>query len=139
MNRIMALALATVFTLGTTSMALAEDVAVKPAVVKEKGDMKDGKKFDRQKFHEEMFAKTDKDGDGVLSKEEFIASHRERAEKAFDAMDANKDGKLSKEELKEGRKAWHKKMRHGGKMGDKMGGPRGDGPPPSPPHEGHGE
>lgn len=38
----------------------------------------------------------DTDGDGMLSKTEFMAVH----EKRFDEMDANKDGKISKDEMK---------------------------------------
>lgn len=64
-----------------------------------------------KKRHAEKFAKHDKDGDGSLSKDEFQAAHMERSAKAFDMMDKDKNGKLTKEELKEGRKAWHDKMR----------------------------
>lgn len=108
-------ALAVVMALSFGSGALADnkpvaDTAATTAPVKE------GKKFDREKYHAEKFAKIDKDGDGVLSRDEFLASHKERAEKAFEAMDADKDGKLTKDELKEGRKKWHKKMhKRGGK------------------------
>lgn len=106
---------------GFAGHALAADdgKTVKDVKVEHAKDIKvkDGKKFDREKFHAEMFAKTDKDGDGVLSKDEFLDSHRERAEKAFDMLDADKDGYLSKDELKEGRKHWKKRMhKRGGHM-----------------------
>ena len=66
----------------------------------------------------------DTDGDGVVTRAEFLAD----AAKRFDAMDANKDGKLTAEE----RKAAHAKMRadrpHGpGMMGDHDMGPGGPG------------
>lgn len=53
---------------------------------------------------EEMFKKADTNGDGTLSKDEFMATPRaqedtERAEKAFGMRDKDKDGKLSKEEF----------------------------------------
>lgn len=53
---------------------------------------------------EEMFKKADANGDGSLSKEEFLATPRgkenpERAEKMFGAKDKDKDGKLTKEEF----------------------------------------
>ena len=50
--------------------------------------------------------KVDADGDGMVSKSEFMDKH----EMKFDQMDANNDGMLSKEEMKEAR----------GKMKDKM-------------------
>lgn len=110
-------------TLGLAGNALAVETTtdVKPD---QKVEMKakDGKKFkkaDHKKFHEEMFAKTDKNGDGVLSKEEFLESHRIRAEKAFDMLDADKDGSLTKDELKEGRKHWKNKMHRDPKGHDK--------------------
>jgi hypothetical protein len=53
---------------------------------------------------EEMFKKADTNGDGSISKEEFLATPRakenaERAEKMFTAKDKDKDGKLTKEEF----------------------------------------
>lgn len=116
MNRTLALTLAAALSLGAAH-AMAEDAAPAPvaaeaAAAHAKHDqMKRMSPEDMQKRHDEMFAKSDKDGDGALSRDEFQAAHMERADKAFDTIDANKDGKLSKEELKEGRKAWHKKMR----------------------------
>ena len=40
--------------------------------------------------------KVDKDGDGAISKEEFLAHGEER----FNKMDADKDGKVTREEMK---------------------------------------
>jgi len=53
---------------------------------------------------EEMIKKLDKDGNGSLSKEEFLASpgakkDAAKAEERFGKMDKDKDGSLSKEEL----------------------------------------
>jgi len=79
---------------------------------------------------EEMFKKLDTDGDGFISKEEFLASPRaqenkEKAEARFTELDTNKDGKLSKEEMAAGHKKGdhppgkggpgHKKPGQGGK------------------------
>ena len=43
----------------------------------------------------ESFKALDKNGDGVISKKEFLAFH----EALFNKMDANHDGKLTQEEL----------------------------------------
>lgn len=48
----------------------------------------------------DRFAKTDTNGDGVISRDEFMA----RAAKRFEKMDANGDGSLSKDEMKRPRK-----------------------------------
>lgn len=50
----------------------------------------------------------DKNKDGVVSKDEFMAKHQARAEKMFSKMDANKDGKIDDAE----RKAMHEKCDH---------------------------
>jgi hypothetical protein len=50
----------------------------------------------------QLFAAADKNGDGVVSKQEFLG---ERA-KRFDAMDANHDGWLSQDELAAGLPNW---------------------------------
>jgi len=50
---------------------------------------------------EKMFSKKDADGDGKVSKEEFLkgAKDAEKAEKAFGRLDKDKDGSLNKEEF----------------------------------------
>ena len=64
---------------------------------------------------EAVFKKKDKDGDGFLSKEEFIAKAKdaEKAGKAFAKKDKDGDGKLSPDEFK---------ATPGGKKGGKNGG-----------------
>ena len=54
-----------------------------------------------------MMEKVDTDGDGKVSKEEFMAKH----EKMFTKMDADGDGYLSKEEMKKARGKMHEKMK----------------------------
>lgn len=54
---------------------------------------------------EEIFKKLDTNGDGFLSKEEYLASPRAKkdpaaAEKHYEAMDTKKDGKVTLEEFK---------------------------------------
>ena len=49
----------------------------------------------------EKMLNADTDGDGMLSKAEFMAVH----EKRFDEMDSNHDGKVSKDEMKAHREA----------------------------------
>lgn len=62
---------------------------------------------------EKMMERIDTDGDGVISKAEFMAKHEEK----FTQMDTNGDGSLSKDEME----AAHAKMKdkwkgHKGKM-----------------------
>lgn len=63
---------------------------------------------------EEIFKKLDTDGDGSLSKEEFMAGPKAKADPAkgeehFKAMDKDNDGKLTLEEFKAG--AMHHKKK----------------------------
>ncbi len=59
----------------------------------------------KPKFNpEEMFKRLDKDSNGSISKEEFLASpgakkDAAKAEERFGKMDKNSDGSLSKEEM----------------------------------------
>jgi hypothetical protein len=60
----------------------------------------------------DMLQRMDKDGDGVLTKEEYLNSSEER----FAQMDENKDGKVTKEEIEAmGRKM--REMMGGGRPG----------------------
>lgn len=65
----------------------------------------------RASRREKMFMKADKNGDGFLTKEEMLESHKERIDEMFANMDSNKDNKLSKEEMAKGREAMRAKMK----------------------------
>ncbi len=81
----------------------------------------DGKKGNR---FEKMFEKQDIDGNGEVSKEEFLKGAEER----FAKMDLNGDGVITKEEAKENMEKMREKMKeHKGKKGE-----HGDTPPPPP-------
>ena len=56
---------------------------------------------------QEKFLENDTDGDGAISKAEFIAAH----EKKFDEMDADNSGTLTKEEMKSAWDAKKEKMK----------------------------
>lgn len=45
----------------------------------------------------------DRDGDGVISREEFEAAHLARARDRFAALDADNDGRLTREEMRSAR------------------------------------
>lgn len=49
----------------------------------------------------------DTNADGLVSKDEFIASHIRR----FEEMDTNKDGNIDKAEIDARREAWREKMK----------------------------
>lgn len=55
-----------------------------------------------------MFEKTDANGDGVISHEEFLA----KAEERFKMMDADGDGKITKEEAENHHAAMKKNYKH---------------------------
>ncbi len=61
---------------------------------------------DHHTGHGKMFEKFDVDGDGSITKEEFLKRHEER----FTKVDSNSDGTLSKDEV-EAMKAEMKEMR----------------------------
>ena len=63
--------------------------------------------FGKGEHHAKMMEKVDTDGDGKVSREEFINSHAAR----FDKMDTDGDGFLSEEEMKAARDAKHEKMK----------------------------
>lgn len=65
-----------------------------------------GKRF-AGKMHDKMMEKVDADGDGKVSKEEFIDAHTAK----FEKMDADGDGFLTDEEMKAAWQAKHEKMR----------------------------
>lgn len=73
----------------------------------------------RKKMFEKFMAELDTDGNGLISKEEFISKQEER----FTSADQNGDGNLSPEEMKAAKEAHKKKMRekmkeHFGQKGD---------------------
>lgn len=53
-----------------------------------------------------MFKETDTNGDGMMSKAEFMAFH----EKRFTEMDTNGDGQISPDEAKAKAKEWREKL-----------------------------
>jgi Ca2+-binding EF-hand superfamily protein len=58
--------------------------------------------------HAHGWQDADTNKDGVVTKDEFLVKHQQRAEKKFAKMDTNKDGKLDEAE----RKAMHAKCDH---------------------------
>jgi len=85
----------------TAAFTIAADEAKKDAAPAEKkpdaAAAGEAKKGDPEK----AFARKDKDSDGNLTKEEFVAGAKDatKAEAAFAKRDANSDGKISKEEF----------------------------------------
>jgi len=75
--------------LGVAMMA----VSALPALAEDGG--KKGHR-DPGKMMEKIFSEQDANGDGSVSKDEFVAHSTKR----FDEMDANKDGKVTKDEIK---------------------------------------
>ena len=74
----------------------------------------------------EMIKRADTDGDGKVSRDEFIKAQTERLEKMFARMDTDGDGKLSPEEFAAGRARMRESMPQDGQ---RPRGPRGPGGP----------
>ena len=55
--------------------------------------------------------KHDTNGDGVISKGEFMDHAQKRAEERFEKMDADGDGSITRGEAKAGRKAMHEERK----------------------------
>lgn len=53
-------------------------------------------------------AKADTDGDGAISKDEFMEMHTKKAEKMFEKLDADGDGQITAEERKTAREKFKK-------------------------------
>ena len=68
----------------------------------------DGADHDAMGSHHHSWQDADSNNDGVISKDEFMAKHQQRAEKMFTKLDANKDGKVDAAE----RNAMHDKCEH---------------------------
>lgn len=81
-----------------TTVALA--VSVTPVLADNHAGGGEGK-------HAGMFAKHDTNGDGVISKSEFLA----HAEERFAKMDKDGNGEVSKDEARSAREAMHEKMK----------------------------
>ena len=62
----------------------------------------------------EMVKRADADGDGKVSRDEFIKARTTALEQAFARMDTDGDGKLSKEEFATGMKRLRELMQQGG-------------------------
>lgn len=102
-------------TLGAIALPLAAGYA---------DDHKDGHDGKKGHRYEKMFEKQDIDGNGEVSKAEFIKG----AEDRFAKMDLNGDGVVTKEEAKENMEKMRKKWKeHKGKKGE-----HDDTPPPAP-------
>ena len=68
--------------------------------------------FEKNNFTKmrKRFQKIDKNGDGLLSKDEMIKAHLDRIDKLFLKFDKNDDDKLSKNELRAVKKEMKKKI-----------------------------
>jgi hypothetical protein len=97
----------------------------------EKLDLDKDGKITREEFEaagreraEKAFTKLDTNSDGAISKDEFLASGPDRQAKAFERFDRNGDGVLTKEDRPE-------RPRKGGGEGKHGEGPKGEAPPPA--------
>ena len=100
LNKLIALT----FVMSASSLAIAaSDTTTPPAQGQMKAQM-------QQKMQQHL-KETDTNGDGNISKEEFMAS----CEKRFAKMDANGDGQITPEERQQMKANW--KKQHKGQMG----------------------
>ena len=83
----------------TTIIALCMSLVL-PALAEETKEA-DAPKKPHKPDMKQVFKKKDKDGDGSLSKEEFVGKAKDaaKAEAAFAKKDKNGDGKISEEEF----------------------------------------
>lgn len=79
---------------------------------------------------EEVYGRMDKNGDGVVDKDEYVMFAREEIEQRFSRLDENADGKITQEEMKAGMERLRNAMRGGPGGGDGFRRP-GGGPPPT--------
>ena len=63
---------------------------------------------------DDMMKRADTDGDGKVSRDEFMKAQTARLEEMFSRMDTNGDGKLSREEVAEGRVRMRELMQRNG-------------------------
>ena len=85
MNKIIIL----VLFIGLPSLGFAEAPAAKP-----------------RSMADAFMTQLDKDGDGKVSKAEFLAPH----EQQFQGMDSNQDGMVDRAEIEVVEKAWHERL-----------------------------
>jgi hypothetical protein len=97
------LTLAALAMIAVPAASYAEDAAAPADAPKLEGEHKGEPKDGPGK----MFKETDTNGDGMMSKEEFMAFH----EKRFGDMDTSGDGQISADEAKAKAKEWREKMK----------------------------
>lgn len=95
--------------LGVTSMALA--LSSGAAMAQHHEDMG----HDGPHKGAKMFEKMDTDGDGVITKAEFVTA----SEKRFEKMDTDGDGNITEDEVKAAGDKWKEKMQEHHDMKDK--------------------
>lgn len=77
---------------------------------------------------DEVFGRMDKNSDGIVDKDEYVAFSQEEIETRFSRADGNEDGKLTKEELQSGMERMRNMMRGQGGPGGRGPGGEGRGP-----------
>ena len=91
MYRLLAATVTAVLVVGAASMLMAQEPE---------------RRMDRTHQGMQMMKRMDADGNGEISREEFMQAH----EKMFDAMDENGDGTLDQEELSAMMRKKHRRM-----------------------------